>query len=137
MKPVDYFTRDAFINDDALFLEWLNKMFLMVSEEKEDLELFESNRTMQSQAYGAVTTQEVVDRQEHLNEEQKKHFKRVLDKHTVLFDGELGRYPHKKFDLELMEGTELKWQRPFPIPYRNKKLFADEIQEMINDGIIN
>ena len=50
MKPVDYFTRGTFINDDALFLEWLDEMFLMVSEEKEDFELFESNRMMQIRA---------------------------------------------------------------------------------------
>ena len=74
-KPVNYFTRETFIEDDALFMEWLDKMFLMVSEEKEDLKLFELNRMMQSQAYGVVTTQEVVNRQEHLNEEQKKQFK--------------------------------------------------------------
>lgn len=48
MKSVDYFTRETFINNDALFMEWLDKMFLIVSKEKEDLELFESNRTMYS-----------------------------------------------------------------------------------------
>ena len=78
----------------------------------------------------------MVDRQEHLDNEQKKQFKRVLDKHTVLFNGKLGKYPHKKFELELKEGAEPKWQRPFPIPYRHEQVFTDEIEEMINNGIL-
>ena len=42
--------------------------------------------------YQAASTEEVVVKQDHLTGEQKRLLKMVLDKHTVLFDGKLGRY---------------------------------------------
>lgn len=136
MKPPDYFNRETMMVDQALFLEWLDKMFLMVSKDDENSELFEASQMMQSHAYSAVTTEEVVRQQDHLDDKQKRKLKEVLDQHTVLFDGKLGRYPHKKFKIEVQEGREPKCQQPYPIPYRHKKMFAEEIDKMIKDGIL-
>ena len=67
--------------------------------------------------YGAVNMEEVINCKDYLDEEKKKKSEEVLDKHKVLSDGFLGRYPHKKFKIKMEEGTELKCNRPFPIPY--------------------
>ena len=70
---------------DGLFLYWLE---LMIEEEQLDAKLQDENFAgMKGQAYGEVTTDEVIEHQNHLNEEDKSKLKKVLDEHTVLFDG--------------------------------------------------
>ena len=72
-------------------------MNLMIEEEDFDSNLQDENFAgMKGRAYGEVTTEEVIEHQNHLNEEEKFKLKTVLDKHTVLFDGKLGCYPHEK-----------------------------------------
>ena len=71
-----------------------------------------------------------------MNDEEKRKLKEVLDQNDTLFDGKLGLYPKKKFHIELKENTEPTWQKPFPIPYRHERIFAAEIDEMIDDEIL-
>ena len=42
MKPVDYFISSSFMGDYAFYLQWLDKMFLAVSNKMEDTELLSS-----------------------------------------------------------------------------------------------
>ena len=53
-----------------------------------------ANTTIKSQAYGQVTTKEVLDHQEHFNEEEKETLGETLSNHKQLFDKKLGHYPH-------------------------------------------
>ena len=105
----------------------------MITKDKGDSELFKSSQTMQSWVYSAVIMEEVVKKQDHLNKEQKNNLKKILDKHTILFDCKLRIYLHKKFKIEVEEGTEPKWQELYPIPYQQEKVF---VEEMINDDIL-
>lgn len=63
---------------------------------------------MQSQVYYAVTMNEVVKQQNHLDKEQRKKLKEVLDNHTILFKSELERYLQKKFTIIVEEGMKAK-----------------------------
>ena len=122
---------------DGLFLYWLEQMNLMIEEEAFDSNLQDENFAgMKSRAYGEVTTKQVIEHQNHLNEEEKFKLKTVLDKHTVLFDGKLGCYPHEKFHINLLPNTKPCWQRPFPIPYRHERVYREEVDSMIDDGIL-
>ena len=62
---------------DTLFLEWLEKIFLMVFKDKGDSELFESSQMTQNQVYGAVTTEEVVNNYDHQDNKQGNQLKEV------------------------------------------------------------
>ena len=110
----------------------------MIDKDTEDAELFAGgNETgIKGRAYGAVSTQEVVDWQTHMNDEKKRKLKEVLNQNDTLFDRKLGLYPKKKFHIKLKENTEPTWQKPIPIPYRHEKIFASEVDEMIKDGIL-
>ena len=121
---------------DGLFLYWLDEMNLMVQEEILDAELNENFTGMKDRAYGEVSVDDVIKRQDHLNEEEKEKLKHVLEEHTELFDGKLGCYPHEKFHIKIKPDAVPVWQRPFPIPYKHERVYTKEIDEMIADGIL-
>ena len=51
--------------------------------------------------YDPVSATEVADQQTHLSDSQRNQLENILAKYPSLFDGKLGRYPHRKIHLEL------------------------------------
>ena len=66
--------------------------------------------------YDKVEVDEVSNQLTHLNLQQKEDLKQVLKEHTILFDGTLGVYPHRKFHINLIPGAVAKHARPYPLP---------------------
>ena len=71
--------------------------------------------------YKAVSTDEVIAQLDHLTGGQKQLLKRVLDKHTVLFDGKLGCYTGDKVHLESIDNFTPSWKRAYPVPFTREK----------------
>ena len=86
--------------------------------------------------YQKVTTKEVVDLQEHLTPQQREQLNDVLKKHTFLFDGKLGCYPHKKLYLDLIDNYNPVFKRANPIPYQREHLFKEELDSLVKDGVL-
>jgi hypothetical protein len=59
----------------------------------------------------------------------------VFSKQTKLFSGKLGKYPHKKIDLELLPGAKLVHGRPYPIPHNHLEVFRNELDHLIKFGV--
>ncbi len=57
--------------------------------------------------YGKVATDDYVEHLDHLTPQQKKDLNGVLNTYTKLFDGTLGVYPHRKFQIDL-------WMEQYP-----------------------
>ena len=51
--------------------------------------------TILESKYEKIDIKDVIKEQHHLNEEDKQSLRRVLARHTRLFDGQVGRYPHR------------------------------------------
>ena len=66
--------------------------------------------------YEKTSIEEVINRQVHLNDIQKRELKRILEKHSKLFDGKLGVYPHRKFSIEIEPGAKPVHARLYSIP---------------------
>jgi hypothetical protein len=49
-----------------------------------------------------VLVDDVIDQLTHSNAQQKSDIRQVLNKHTKLFDGTLGVYPHRTFHIDLV-----------------------------------
>ncbi len=58
--------------------------------------------------YEKVLVDDVIDQLTHLNAQQKSDIRQVLNKHTKLFDGTLGVYPHRTFHIDLAPGATPK-----------------------------
>ena len=85
--------------------------------------------------YSCVPTRAVADRQKHLTPHQQDQLNNVLKKYTVLFDGKLGRYPHKQFHLELVDNFNPVYKKAYPVPYQKEALFKNELDNLVHsDG---
>ena len=61
--------------------------------------------------------------QKHLTDDQKAKMLNVLKKHNNTFDSKLGCYLHKKSHLELINGVQSDYIKPYGIPYWQEDLF--------------
>jgi hypothetical protein len=73
--------------------------------------------------YEKVEVDEVTDHLSHLNPQQNEDLKRVLQEHTKLFEETLGVYPHRKLQIDLVQGVVAKHAKPYPVPVIHLETF--------------
>ena len=79
---------------------------------EEFLENYMSSPIMDAK-YEKVSIDDVIAKQTQLSQKQKEDLRAILIKHTKLFDGTLGVYPHRKFNIELLENAKPVHSRPY------------------------
>jgi hypothetical protein len=72
-----------------------------------------------------------------LSLEQKEGLRKVLKKHTKLFSGKMGVYPHRKFHIDLAPGAIAKHARPYPVPVIHLSAFKNELLHLVKIGIVS
>jgi hypothetical protein len=87
--------------------------------------------------YEKVLVDDVIDQHTHLNAHQKSDIRQVINKHTKLFDGTLGVYPHKTFHIDLLPGATPKHSRPYPIPVIHLQSFKKELLHLFEIGVLS
>ncbi len=87
--------------------------------------------------YEKVLVDDVIDKFDHLNTQQKNDLKWVLNEHTKLFDGTLGVYPHRKFYIDLMSGAVPKHFRPYALPVINLEAIKKELIHNFKIGVLS
>ena len=93
--------------------------------------------------YEVIPTSEITDMQLHLSLEQRKELFKVLDRFKPLFNGNLvannylGTYKGQKVRLELKPGVTPHSQRPYPVPYKHKDVFKQELDRLVKIGILS
>ena len=86
--------------------------------------------------YDRIDVTEVVERQMHLTRQQCKDLLGQLQKFNKLFDGSLGKYPHRKIHLELAPGARPIHSRPYPVARLHEKVFRKELQHLCEIGVL-
>ena len=56
--------------------------------------------------YEKSDIEEIAAAQTHLTQDQRNVLRKLFKKHEKLFSGKLGLYPHKKFNIKLLPGSE-------------------------------
>jgi hypothetical protein len=100
------------------------------------LESYMTNTILDAK-YDAVSIDQVVKEQSHLNAEQQKDLKELLNKYKKLFDGTLGVYPHKKFHIEIEPDAKPKHSRPYAVPHIHLETFKKELQHLVKIGVLS
>ena len=89
------------------------------------------------QNYTKVKPSKVVEKLSHLSAIEKNKLQETLDLYPKLFDRKLGQVPNYKFKIELKPGSTPSFQRQFPVLYRYQTMFENELQNMINNGVMS
>ena len=77
--------------------------------------------------YDKTDITETVSGLTHLDSSQRRDLLDVLEKNSSVFDGSLGRYPHKQFHIELEPDAKPIHARPYPVPRIHLSTFKKEL----------
>jgi hypothetical protein len=79
----------------------------------------------------------VVAQHSHLNGDEQKQLLRLLSRFEDLFDGSLGTYNGRKYDIELKEGAEpFHAKRPYTVPRAYERQFRTEVERLCHLGVL-
>ena len=67
---------------------------------------------------------------------EKTKLHRLLRKHENLFDGTLGKWVGKPYEIELKEGATPHHARPYPLPRAHEKTLKMEIERLCKVGVL-
>ena len=71
----------------------------------------------------------------HLTEDEKSQLHALLHKYEHLFDGTLGTWNNKPYNIELKEGAKPYHSRPFPVPKIHEHTLKVELDKLIKLGV--
>ena len=103
--------------ENILFDDFVINWFDSLLDEFEEFNESYATTEIKARKYQAVSTDEVIAQLDHLTGGQKQLLKKVLDKHTVLFDRKLGCCTGDKVHLELIDNAKPFWKRAYPVPF--------------------
>ena len=71
-----------------------------------------------------------------LNTCNQPALKSILCKHKTLFDGTLGHWQDKPYEIELKEGITPHHCKPFPVPHAYEKTLKMEVERLCKIGVL-
>ena len=86
--------------------------------------------------YNKSDVNDVVNQQSHLTAAQKEDLLKLLQKHSKLFSGKLGSYPHKKFHIDIDPEAEPVHARAYPVPRIHLETFRKELLHLVKLGVL-
>ena len=72
----------------------------------------------------------------HLTEDEKSQLHALHHKYKHLFDGTLGTWNNKPYNIELEEGAKPYHSRPFPVPKIHEHTLKVELDRLIKLGVL-
>jgi hypothetical protein len=95
-----------------------------------------STRKILDATYKKADLKEIVDSADHLQPEQRSELFLLLNKYEQLFDGTLGIWKGKPYDIKTKEGIEPYHGRPFPVPKIHELTLKTELDRLTNLGVL-
>ena len=96
---------------------------------------YKSTQIMEAK-YEAVDTDELAQAQTQLTPKQQTDLECLFRKFPKLFDGELRKYPHRQYHLDLQEGAKPVHSRPYRVPFAQRDAFKCELDHLVKIGVL-
>ena len=81
--------------------------------------------------YNKTDVNDVVEQQSHLTSAQKKDLLELLIKHSKLFSGKLGSYPHQTFHIDVDPEATPVHACAYPVPRIHLETFRNELNHLV------
>ena len=91
---------------------------------------------IQAAKYKKDDLEKVIQKCDTLKTDEQNRLHKLLKKYETLFDGTLGTWKTKPYEVELKDGAKPYHARPYPIAKINEKVFYDKIMRMCDIGIL-
>ena len=72
----------------------------------------------------------------HLSEDEKSQLHALLKKYEHLFDGTLGTWNNKPYNIKLKEGAKHYHSRPFPVPKIHESTLKVKLDRLVKLGVL-
>ena len=86
--------------------------------------------------YTKANLPQTVEKCKNLTPKQKSKLLTVLLKHEELFQGQRGNWTGPPVSIELLNGADPVWAKPYPVPLKNREVFKDEIYRQCSIGAL-
>ena len=124
-------------NPELLDNKWLDKLeseiFYMHDPVTTDAERIQS---IIDNKYSPADLEEVASKIQNINNLEKEKLLKLLNKFAPLFDGSLGTWKTEPVNLELKPEVKPYHARPFPVPYSQEKKLKEEINRLLEYGVL-
>lgn len=67
---------------------------------------------------------------------QQRLLANMLQPFNKVFDGKLGKYPHGKYHLDLVDNAKPVYRKAFPVPFQQEKRFLEELKALVRNGVL-
>ena len=86
--------------------------------------------------YEKANLDEYVNQCTNLNIEQRIQLNQTLKKFEDLFDGTLGKWKTRPYNIELKEDAKPFYKNPYPIPRIHEQTFKKELDRLCDVGVL-
>ena len=116
---------------------WTGKKIEEFHEECKSIKTQELNRAEILDAkYGKINVKEVVDKQNHLNPEQKKLLGKLLEEKAEAFQGKRGLWKGKPVELEIKPDAKPFYAKPYKVPKAYEPTTKKEVIRLEEIGLL-
>ena len=97
------------------------------------------SKTIRESKYKQANIPEVCMKQTHMSQSNRNDLQKVLSQFPDLFNGKLGKYQGKKvhLDVEPQDKKRLRYQRHYLVPHAHRQVFYDELQRLVQQGVLS
>jgi len=93
-------------------------------------------KTILDAKYEKANLDQVAAAQTHLSAEEREKLKILLGKYETLFNGTLGKWQGKPFDIELLPGAKPYHARVYPVPHAYERSLKTEVEPDLDGQLL-
>ena len=139
-NTISWLDQQITMKTDQFWTQNINWYDSLLNNEDNQDKLFAENYIIHQQIkhskYEAANLKEVITLQTHLNQEQQRQLFNILELHSELFNGKLGKYPHQKIHLDIQENAKPFHAKPYAVPHIHRQVFKNELKRLCEINVL-